>query len=188
MADPGGGGPWGWRTLGMADPGDGGPEPAIRGDSVVSLTTPVVGQSCQVRSILVSVRTYLMCRLTISHVANIRIIYYTITLCKVLYYSIACTVIVIHTMYYVSNRETRCDSTYQMFHILWVIDSRKTRTNNKHKLKINRHRILAQIMVRVGKTGKAACTLRLIYKAGGVSSCGSSHRIFFHVRHGRLRY
>jgi len=27
MADPGGGGPWGWRTLGMADPGDGGPEP-----------------------------------------------------------------------------------------------------------------------------------------------------------------
>jgi len=30
MADPGGGGPWGWRTLGMADPGDGGPEPLFR--------------------------------------------------------------------------------------------------------------------------------------------------------------
>jgi len=27
MADPGDGGPWGWRTLGMADPVDGGPEP-----------------------------------------------------------------------------------------------------------------------------------------------------------------
>jgi hypothetical protein len=25
MADPGDGGPWGWRTLGMAVPGDGGP-------------------------------------------------------------------------------------------------------------------------------------------------------------------
>jgi len=115
---------------------------------------------------------------------NIRIIYYTITLCKllyykVLYYSIACTVIVIHTMYYVSNRDTRHDSTYQKFNILWVTDSRKTRTNNKHKLKINRHRILAQIMVRLGKTGKAACTLRRIYEAGGVSSFGSGHRISF---------
>jgi len=33
-------------------------------------------------------------------------------------------------------------------------------------------------MVRVGKTGKAACTLRGIYKASGVSSFGSSRRIF----------
>jgi len=70
-------------------------------------------------------------------------------------------------MYYVSNRETRRDSTYQKFNILWAIDSRKTRTNNEHKVKINRQRILAQITVRVGKTGKAACTLRRIYKAGG---------------------
>jgi len=101
---------------------------AIRGDSVVSLTTPVVGQSCRVSSILVRVRTYLKCRLTISHVANIRIIYYTISLCKLLYYSIACTVIVIHTIYYVSNRQTRRDSTYQKFNILWVTDSQKRRT------------------------------------------------------------
>ena len=102
-----------------------------------------------------------------------KVLYY-----KVLYYSIACTVIVIHTMYYVSNRETRHDSTCQKFNIFWVTERRKTRTNNEHKLKINRHRILAQIKVRVGKTGKAACTLRRIYKASGVSSCGSSHRIF----------
>jgi hypothetical protein len=27
MAAPGDGGPWGWQTLGMAAPGDGGPEP-----------------------------------------------------------------------------------------------------------------------------------------------------------------
>jgi len=76
------------------------------------------------------------------------------TYSKLLYYSIACTVIVIHTMYFVSNRETRRDSTYKKFNILWVTDSRKTRTNNEHKVKINRHRILAQIMVRVKKQGK----------------------------------
>jgi len=29
LADPGDGGPWGWRTLWMADPGDGGPLPSI---------------------------------------------------------------------------------------------------------------------------------------------------------------
>jgi len=82
-------------------------------------------------------------------------------------------------MYYVSNRETRRDSTYQLYNILWVTDNRKMRTNEEYKLKINRHRILVQIIVHVGKTGKAACTLRRIYKAGGVLSCGSSHCILF---------
>jgi len=28
VVDPGNGGPWEWRTLGMADPGNGGPEPS----------------------------------------------------------------------------------------------------------------------------------------------------------------
>jgi len=46
---PGGGGPWGWRTLGVADPGDGGPwgwRAVPPGDSRVRLAT-TVSRRCQ---------------------------------------------------------------------------------------------------------------------------------------------